>query len=69
MPVCVIKNLSVGYAYDLGISKTKSYTGSSSEFLLGFTFGGGKKDPMDDVARKEEPKDSLTDAMIAKIES
>ncbi len=63
------KNLSVGYAYDLGISNTKSYTGSSSEFLLGFTFGGGKRDPIEDVARNEEPKDSITDAMIAKLKA
>ena len=32
------KNLSVGYAYDLGLSKVKTYTGSSTEFLLGYTF-------------------------------
>ncbi len=32
------KNLSIGYAYDIGISKIKAYTGSSTEFLLGFTF-------------------------------
>lgn len=33
------KGLSVGYAYDLGISNVKSYVGGSSELLLGFTFG------------------------------
>ena len=32
------KNLSVGYAFDIGMSKIKSYTGSSTEFLLGYTF-------------------------------
>lgn len=32
------KNLSLGYAFDLGMSKIKSYTGSSTEFLLGYTF-------------------------------
>ena len=32
------KNLSLGYAYDLGLSKVKTYTGLSTEFLLGYTF-------------------------------
>lgn len=32
------KNLSLGYAYDIGISKIRSYTGISTEFLLGYTF-------------------------------
>ena len=38
------KNLSLGYAYDLGMSKIKTYTGGSTEFLLGYTFN--KKDPI-----------------------
>ena len=38
------RNFSVGYAFDLGISKIRSYTGSSSEFLLGYTFGERKKE-------------------------
>lgn len=59
------KNLSVGYAYDLGITKVKSFMGSSSEFLLSYTFGGGKRE--EPVAKMEEPKDTLTDAMIAKL--
>jgi type IX secretion system PorP/SprF family membrane protein len=33
------KNLSVGYAYDLGISRIKKYTGTTSEFLLSYNFG------------------------------
>ncbi|MGB3946447.1 MAG: PorP/SprF family type IX secretion system membrane protein [Bacteroidia bacterium] len=37
------KNLSIGYAYDIGMSKIKTYTGGSTEFLLGYTFN--KKDP------------------------
>jgi len=32
------KNFSVGYAYDLGMSPIKAYTGSSTEFLLGYVF-------------------------------
>lgn len=60
------KNLSVGYAYDLGITKVKSFMGSSSEFLLSYTFGGGRREEPE-VAKIEEPKDTLTDAMIAKL--
>ena len=32
------KNLTLGYAFDVGMSKIKAYTGSSTEFLLGYTF-------------------------------
>ncbi|MGZ4055187.1 MAG: PorP/SprF family type IX secretion system membrane protein [Bacteroidia bacterium] len=59
------KGLAVGYAYDIGVSKVKSYTGSSSEFLLSYTFGRGKKDEI--VAKTEEPKDTVVDKMIAKL--
>ncbi|MFL5764008.1 MAG: PorP/SprF family type IX secretion system membrane protein [Bacteroidia bacterium] len=60
------KSLAVGYAYDLGIGKVKKYTGSTSEFLLSYTFGGGQKS--DDVA-KDEPKDAVVDDMIAKLKA
>lgn len=63
------KNLSVGYAYDLGIGPVKSYTGSSSEFLLSYNFGGRSSSASDEVVRKEEPKDTLTDAMLAKLKA
>jgi type IX secretion system PorP/SprF family membrane protein len=58
------KNISVGYAYDLGISKVKSYTGSTSEFLLGYTFGGIKEE-----VAKEDPKDAVIEEMIAKLKA
>lgn len=32
------KNLCLGYAYDLGMSKFKTFTGGSTEFLLGYVF-------------------------------
>jgi type IX secretion system PorP/SprF family membrane protein len=32
------KNFSLGYAYDVGMSKIKTYTGTSSEFILGYIF-------------------------------
>ncbi|HEY0029621.1 MAG TPA: PorP/SprF family type IX secretion system membrane protein [Bacteroidia bacterium] len=59
------KNIAVGYAYDLGISKVKSYTGSTSEFLLSYTFGGAKQE---EVA-KEDPKDAVIDETIAKLKA
>lgn len=61
------KNLAVGYAYDLGISKVKSYLGSSSEFLLSYTFGGGKKEEPVVAAAIENSNDSIMDAAIAKL--
>lgn len=61
------KNLGIGYSYDFGIGKVRSYTGSTSEFLLSYTFGGGRKDEAPIV--KEEPKDTLTDAMLAKLKA
>ncbi len=56
------KNLSIGYAYDFGISKISSYTGSSSEFLLSFTFGKLGKDPAELLAEKAT-KDSLNEVI------
>ena len=61
------KNLAVGYAYDIGISKVKKYVGSSSEFLLSYTFGGKKQEEV--VAKVEEPKDTVVDSMIAKLKT
>jgi type IX secretion system PorP/SprF family membrane protein len=49
------KNLSIGYAYDFGISSLKSYYGNSSELLLGFSFGKGRDNSAEeDAAKKEE---------------
>ncbi|MCW3085619.1 MAG: hypothetical protein JWP12_2985 [Bacteroidetes bacterium] len=61
------KNLAVGYAYDFGIGKIRSYTGSTSEFLLSYTFGGNKHD--EPVAAKEEPKDTLTQALLQRLKT
>ncbi|MBL0328753.1 MAG: PorP/SprF family type IX secretion system membrane protein [Bacteroidetes bacterium] len=60
------KNIAVGYAYDLGISKVKAYTGNTSEFLLSYTFGGGSKS---DEVIKEDTKDAVVDEMIAKLKA
>jgi len=51
------KGLSVGYAYDLGINNVKSYVGSSSELLLGFSFGNhAPKDAGGMTEVEETPK-------------
>lgn len=61
------KNLGVGYAFDLGLGPVKKYTGSSSEFLLSYTFGGGHHS--EEVSKIPDTKDTLTDAMIAKLKA
>lgn len=38
------RSFSVGYAFDIGISKISSYTGSTSEFLLGYIFQSKKEE-------------------------
>ncbi|MES2286629.1 MAG: PorP/SprF family type IX secretion system membrane protein [Bacteroidota bacterium] len=38
------RGFSVGYAFDIGISKISSYTGSTSEFLLGYVFQNKKEE-------------------------
>jgi type IX secretion system PorP/SprF family membrane protein len=64
------KNLSVGYAYDFGIGTVKKYTGSTSEFLLSYTFGGGGNSrPDEPVITKTETKDTMTDQMLAKLKA
>ena len=48
------KNFSLGYSYDLGMSPIRSYTGSSTEFLLGYVFPITKKqDVVIDSSRNE----------------
>lgn len=62
------KNLSVGYAYDIGINKVKSYMGPSSEFLLSYTFGVKKAE--EPVAAVEEPKtDVATNEDLDKLKA
>lgn len=62
------KNIAVGYAYDLGIGKVKKYTGSTSEFLLSYTFGGIKKEE-EPVVAAEDPKDAVIDETLAKLKA
>lgn len=60
------KNLALGYAYDLGISKLKAYQGSSSEFLLSYTFGGKKAEESIPV---EEPKNTVSNEELEKLKA
>jgi hypothetical protein len=63
------KNLAVGFAYDFGINKIKSYTGSTCEFLLSYTFGSrAASAPVEDLtAKTPQANDTLTDKMISKL--
>jgi len=62
------KNLAIGYAYDLGIGQIKSYTGSSSEFLLRYTFGNNRSPEAPPAVQTEEAAtDSLTENLLRKL--
>jgi type IX secretion system PorP/SprF family membrane protein len=61
------KNLGLGYAYDFGVSKVRKYLGSTSEFLLSYTFGEKKEVPP--PVAMEQPKDSLAQALIASLQA
>lgn len=71
------QNFSLGYSYDIGVSKIRSYTGSSSEFLLGYVFGERKKgyvraeEPVTDTLKNlaKAKADSANMAMIAQIKA
>lgn len=60
------KNIAIGYAYDIGIGKIKSFTGSTSELLLSYTFGGTKKE--EEVAKiNDTASNAIVDEAIAKL--
>lgn len=66
------KGLSIGYAYDMGMSKVRNYTGTTSEFLLSYNFGEQKN--YDDIVdsllvdiKKLKEQDSLQDMVIDSI--
>ena len=61
------KNLSVGLAYDFGTSAIKSYTGTTSEFLLSYNFGQGASAEINDLkstVSKLEENDSINTIKI-----
>ncbi|MBN8697884.1 MAG: PorP/SprF family type IX secretion system membrane protein [Bacteroidetes bacterium] len=61
------KNISAGYAYDFNIGKVKNYMGTSSEFLLSYTFGSKKVE--EEPVAKDDGKDAVVDAAIAKLKA
>ncbi|HRG39251.1 MAG TPA: PorP/SprF family type IX secretion system membrane protein [Bacteroidia bacterium] len=69
------KGLSVGYAYDLGISNVKSYVGGSSELLLGFSFGShapkdaGLAKEEEDGATPKKPSDLAYDEALQTLKT
>ncbi len=54
------RHFCVGYAYDIGMSKIKSYTGSSSEFLLGYSFKQKNKET-DRFVKVDDSRIIITD--------
>jgi type IX secretion system PorP/SprF family membrane protein len=61
------QNLSVGFAYDFGINKIAKYTGSTCEFLLGYTFGSrGASAPAEDLTKVPEP--ALDNQALTKLQ-
>ncbi len=66
------KGLSVGYAQNFVTNAIKSYAGSTSEFLLGYTFEKNEKDLSDLNTLREEIaqlklNDSVKDSLIADL--
>ena len=57
------KNLSIGYAYDLGISKIKQYTGTTSEFLLSYNFGTASSNEDLDILKNKVSELELKDSV------
>jgi type IX secretion system PorP/SprF family membrane protein len=57
-------NFTVGYAYDIQVSKVRSYTGLASEFLLSYTFGEGKKPSPSFVKTGEPVKDTVKQVIV-----
>jgi type IX secretion system PorP/SprF family membrane protein len=53
------KKISIGYAYDLGISKIKKYTGTTSEFLLSYNLGESASNS-DDLEKLKSKVSDLT---------
>ncbi len=61
------KGLSVGYAYDFGITSTTSNIGPSSELLLGFSFGKVKDTYAEEEARKTDGTETNYDLELQNL--
>jgi type IX secretion system PorP/SprF family membrane protein len=66
------KGLSVGYAHNIGTNAIKSYTGRTSEFLLGYTFEKKESDLSEMNLLREEiaqlkANDSIQDSLLLEL--
>lgn len=67
------KSFCIGYAYDVGISKVRSYIGTTNEFLLSYNFGESKNydieiDSLLSDIKKLKEQDSIQDLIIDSIQ-
>jgi hypothetical protein len=65
------KQLMVGYSHDFGVSKIRSYTGSTNEFVLSYQFGNDTKKRLDqhDLELEElRNRTANNEAQIIRIE-
>ncbi len=65
------KQISAGYSHDFGVSKIRSYTGSTNEFMLSYQFGNDTKKRLDQHDLELEELRKRTDnneAQIMRIE-
>jgi len=68
------KGLNIGYAHNVGTTEIKSYTGRTSEFLLGYNFENKKTDLSEmNLLREEIEKlklnDSIQDSLLLELKS
>ncbi len=65
------KSLSIGYAYDLGISRIKSYAGTTQEFLLSYNIANKNNDDLLDKLKEDililQKKDTVNTLEIEKL--
>lgn len=65
------KSLSIGYAYDLGVSRIKSYAGTTQEFLLSYNFTNKNDDVLLDKLKEDililQKKDTSNTIEINKL--
>ncbi|MFL5753414.1 MAG: PorP/SprF family type IX secretion system membrane protein [Bacteroidia bacterium] len=70
--VCLHKQLSVGYSYDIITGKIGAYSGISHEILVNYKFGKGKKEEPEHVEEhptEEGPKTADNPALERKVDS
>ena len=63
------KGITVGYVYDIPTSSISGFAGSSSEILLGYTFGKAKDDKFDDIMNKLDNIEKQTKKIDQRIDT